>query len=581
MARLELNGIGIAPGVGIGTALLVRSHTSSPVPQRRLEPNEALAAWQQLEDARQAAIRRLGEIQSATARELGIQDAAIYGAQAAVLQDPEAVRDLKRMVCEEHYAPESAVQALLDKFGALFDQLEGGDMKTWAADLRDPWHVVLRALGDEEEVRVGSSGPLVLVAEELTPTLLTRFPREDVVGVVCTRGGRFSHGAVVARSFGIPTVSGVDSVHVKLRSGERCVVFGREGRLLVGAAAAEEESAARLAEDRRRMQGELTAAATEAGRTRDGHPVRISANIESPRDLDMFDTATVAGIGLFRTEFAYMERASFPSAQEQTAMYASVLERFPGKPVVFRTLDVGGDKTLRYFHTPDEANPALGWRGLRMSLEWQDLFLMQLQALRDCRALGQPHILLPMVTTVEELLRAKEVLAALCGGEELGVPLGVMIEVPAAAIALEDIIEEVDFVSVGTNDLTQYLFAVDRDNPWVADLYQPYHPANLRLLLQIARVCQEAERPATVCGEMAGQRPGALFLAGAGYTGLSMAASFVPEIKALLREADLAELQRVAREAAACRTAEQAVERLRSATDAAWERAMSRLDARD
>jgi phosphotransferase system enzyme I (PtsI) len=579
VARLEQNGIGIAPGVGIGSAVLVRSHSTSPVPQRKLQPDEAAEAWQRLEAARQAAIGRLGEIQSATARELGIQDAAIYGAQAAVLQDPDAVRDLKQRVLEEFVAPESAVQALLDKFGALFESLEGGDMKTWAADLRDPWHVVLRELGDEEEVRAGGSGPLVVVAEELTPTLLTRFPREDIVAVVCTRGGRFSHGAVVARSFGIPTVSGLDAVHTKVRSGERCVVLGREGRLLAGATAEEQEEAASLAEDRRRMQGALALTAGEPGRTRDGHPVRVLANIESPRDLDMFDPATVAGIGLFRTEFAYMERASFPTAKEQKQLYAAVLERFPGKPVVFRTLDVGGDKTLRYFHTPEEANPALGWRGLRLSLEWQDLFLMQLQALADCRELGNPHVLLPMVTTVEELLRAKEMLATVVG-DGPALPLGVMIEVPAAAMALEDIVEEVDFVSVGTNDLTQYLFAVDRDNPWVADLFQPYHPANLRVLAHIGRICQEAGKPASVCGEMAGQRPGALFLAGAGFEGLSMAPAFAPEIKALLREADLEELRVVAEEAAACRTGEEAVERLGTATDSAWERAMRRLDAR-
>ena len=291
----------------------------------------------------------------------------------------------------------------------------------------------------------------------------------------------------------------------------------------------------------------------------------------------MFDPTTVAGVGLFRTEFAYMERASFPSAEDQKGIYTSILEHFGDKPVVFRTLDVGGDKTLRYFKMPEERNPALGWRGLRMSLEWKDLFLMQLQALRDCRGIGQPKILLPMVTNLEELLEVKELLRAISGGEDPGVQLGVMIEVPAAAMAIEDLIDEVDFVSVGTNDLTQYLFAVDRDNPWVTELYQPYHPASLRLLARVAEVCREAGKPATVCGEMAGQRPGALFLVGAGYGGLSMAPSFAPEIKALLREADLEELREVAKEAAACRTGAEALGRLEVATERAWGRALGRF----
>jgi len=246
--------------------------------------------------------------------------------------------------------------------------------------------------------------------------------------------------------------------------------------------------------------------------------------------------------------------------------------------VVFRTLDVGNDKKLRYFRMPEEANPALGWRGLRMSLEWKDPFLMQLQALWSCRDIGNPRILLPMVTNVEEVLQVKELLAAISGGADPGIPLGVMIEVPAAALALEDIVEEVDFVSVGTNDLTQYLFAVDRDNPWVSELYQPYHPASLRLLARIGAICEAAGKPASVCGEMAGQRAGALFLVGAGFRLLSMAPSFAPEIKALVREADLDELRAVATEAAACRTGSEALARLEAAAEGAWSRAASRLE---
>lgn len=577
MARLELSGVGIAPGVGIGTALVLHTPDAGPIGLRQLEASESPHAWDMLEAARAAAIARLGEIQSATARELGLQDAAIYGAQAAVLSDPDAVRDLKQAVLEEHLAPESAIQALLDKFSTLFENLEGGDMKSWAADLRDPWQMVLRELEQKEEQRADDCGPVVLIAEELTPTLLTRLPRENIAAVVCSRGGRFSHGAVLARSFGLPTISAIDGVHRKARSGDRCVVYGRDGRILVGSEPDEEAAARTLADQRAQMQGRLAQAAGEAGRTRDGHPVLIHANIESPRDLDMFDPTTVAGVGLFRTEFAYMERASFPSAEDQKGIYASILEHFGDKPVVFRTLDVGGDKTLRYFKMPEERNPALGWRGLRMSLEWKDLFLMQLQALRDCRGIGQPKILLPMVTNLEELLEVKELLRAISGGEDPGVQLGVMIEVPAAAMAIEDLIDEVDFVSVGTNDLTQYLFAVDRDNPWVTELYQPYHPASLRLLARVAEVCREAGKPATVCGEMAGQRPGALFLVGAGYGGLSMAPSFAPEIKALLREADLEELREVAKEAAACRTGAEALGRLEVATERAWGRALGRF----
>jgi phosphotransferase system enzyme I (PtsI) len=574
VVRQELNGTHIAPGVGVGSVFVALTHTKTRIPLRRIEEDDADHAWKLLRAARHAALKELEEIQTATAKELGLQDAAIYAAQAAVLQDPEALKDLRKWVYEELMAPESAIQALLDKFGKLFDNLEGGDMKSWAADLRDPWNSVLRELseGDVEAARSGGPGLLVLVAEELTPTLVVSYPREKIAAIVCSRGGRYSHGAVLARSFGIPTVTGLDAVDERVRSGQSCVVFGDAGQVVLNATAKEREAALTLAAERAHVRVVLASAAKEAGHTKDGTKVKVQVNIESPRDLDMFDLETVNGVGLFRTEFAYMERPSFPSVEEQQKIYASVLGRFRDKPVVFRTLDIGGDKPLRYFQTPEEGNPALGWRGLRLSLKWQDLFLMQLQALRDCRHDGQVHIMLPMVTNVEEIQKAKDLLLAISGDGELDVRFGVMIEVPAAAMALPDIVEEVDFISVGTNDLTQYLFAVDRDNPWVSDLYQPYHPANLRVLRYIARICREAGVPATVCGEMAGQPAGAFFLTGVGFEGLSMSPLFVPEIKALLREVDIESLQKAAYRAARASTAKDAMGILEAETSSAWQK---------
>ena len=574
MERLELNGTRISPGVGVGSVFVALTHTKRRIPMRRIDAHDAEPSWKILTDARHAALKKLEGIQAATAKELGLQEAAIYGAQAAVLLDPEAAKDLRRWVMDELMAPESAIQALLDKFGKLFDSLEGGDMKSWAADLRDPWNSVLEELseGDVEAARSGGPGSLVLVAEELTPTLVVSYPREKIAAIICSRGGRFSHGAVIARSYGIPTVTGLDAVDERARSGQACVVHGDSGVVVLNATAEEQESALTLSAERAHVRGVLASAAKEAGHTSDGTEVKIQVNIESPRDLDLFDPEIVNGVGLFRTEFAYMERPSFPSVDEQKEIYGAVLDRFPGKPVTFRTLDIGGDKSLRYFSTPEEANPALGWRGLRLSLKWQDLFLMQIQALRDCRAHGGVHIMLPMVTTVEEIRQAKDLLLTISGTEDLGVRFGVMIEVPAAAMALPDIVKEVDFVSVGTNDFTQYLFAVDRDNPWVADLYQPYHPANLRVLRYIARVCQKAGVPATVCGEMAGQRKGAFFLAGVGFQGLSMSPLFVPEIKALLRQVDIESLRETARQAARASTVKDALSILELSTAQAWQK---------
>ncbi len=571
MSRLELKGTPVSPGVGLGPAWIIVDPSARQIPRRVLTEEAPEAALERFEEARTRAVEDLQRIQAATTKELGIQDAAIYGAQIAVIQDPDAHRDVKRLILEDRLEPESAIQALIDRFEGLFESLEGGEIKNWAADLRDPWLCVVRELemvGEELLEHAEGAGPVV-VAEELTPSLVTRHHRHPLAGIVCNRGGRFSHGAVLARSFGIPTVTGLDQVHSKAISGEPIVVLGEEGRVLLGVDEREEGLAERMASEREQLQSVLLEAATRPGVTADGTPVAVSVNIESPQDLAMFDPATTAGVGLFRTEFAYMERPSFPSQQDQTEIYASILERFPGKPVVFRTLDIGGDKQLRYFKHPKEDNPALGWRGLRLSLEWQDLFLIQVSALLKARERGDARIMLPMVTTVEELRLARDLIAQVCAGKQ-SIPVGIMIEVPAAAMALRELAMDADFISVGTNDLTQYLFAVDRDNPWVSDLYQPYHPAHLRILRHIARTCGAVGKPVSVCGEMAGQKTGALFLVGAGFRHLSAAPPFLAEVKAILREVPIDDLRRLAHAAAAAHTSTEAFNILRKGADRYW-----------
>lgn len=573
--RLELNGTAIASGVGVGKAVLVRAPAGTQQTKRRVQAGDETAALRLFEAAHVKALARLAEVQEATAQQLGLQDAAIYAAQAAVLRDPVALRDIRRMILEERFAPESAIQALLDRLVKVFEALEGGDLKNWAADLRDPWAEVLRELGEDEEdraARTAGTGGIVLIAEELTPSILARFPRERLVGVACARGGRFSHGAVVARSMGVPTVSGLERVAERVREGEACILYGDEGRLILGSEERENKIAVERAAEREQLREMLRASASLPACTADGTELRIQVNIESPRDLDLFALDSVDGVGLFRTEFAYMERPSFPGVEEQTRLYATVLQRFGGREVTFRTLDVGADKQLRYLQLPKENNPALGMRGLRLGLAWQDILLMQLQALIAASPHGASRVMLPMVSTVEEFCAARRIYESLPAPPGGRPPLGAMIEVPSAVLSLRDILREAEFVSVGTNDLTQYLFAVDRDNPWVSSLYQPYHPAHLRMLRGIARVSRAAGRPAAVCGELAGQPAGALFLIGAGFRSLSMAATFAPEIKALLRASDKEELEAVASRALRCLTAQESFEVLEEAADSAWKR---------
>lgn len=576
MSKTEITAISVSPGVGVGKAWVVSDEKIQAGKPRRIDVDSIPSAVNDFEAARSRAIKTLSHIQAATAKELGIQDAAIYGAQIAVLQDPSALDEIQKGIREKLLTPVSAIHAVIKKFEGIFESMEGGDMKTWAADLRDPWQAVLRELLEEKTRHfMELEGSIVLIAGELLPSLPTRFPRERIAAIVCERGGRYSHGAVVARSFGIPTVTGADQATSIVEAGSLCVVYADEGQVRVGATTDEVDAAERLSAERESVRAEFEERAKEPGCVGADHPLRISVNIESPRDLDLFSKDIVEGVGLFRTEFAYMERANFPTAQEQEDLYRGILKHFGDAPVVFRTLDVGNDKQLRYFQMPQENNPAMGWRGLRMSLQWPDILLMQIQALVKAREYGDVRMLLPMVTNVEEIRQVKRLIEQVAGRAD-ALPLGAMIEVPSAAMALKDIMDEVDFLSVGTNDLAQYLFAVDRDNPWVADLYQPYHPAHLRVLRFIGNTCRMAGKPISVCGEMSGQRAGALFLAGAGFDQLSMAPPFVPEIKAILREVSIQELRVLARKAAACATNLEAFRLLEDAAEIAWQSALKR-----
>jgi phosphoenolpyruvate-protein phosphotransferase len=571
VARLELKGLLVAPGIVVGKAKLVDAG-DEVARERRIAAHHAEAALQLFEGARQRAIRSLEKVQGATAQELGLQDAAIFGAQIAVLQDPAALQEIRNLVRDELYAPESAIQVMVEKFGKLFEALEGGDIKNWAADLRDPWHAVQRELAQDrnEALLDPTGGPIILIADELVPSLLTRVPRERLAGVVCGRGGRFSHGAVVARSFGIPTITGVEQVVSRVQPGEQIAIYADAGRVLFGVNEAEAAAAQQRATEDAAVRDVLVEEAKQPAVMRCGQQVAILINVESPRDLKGIDASLVDGVGLFRTEFAYMERPTFPTVVEQAELYREMLRHFPGKPVVFRTLDIGNDKQLRYFQTPEEANPALGWRGLRLGLHWKDLLLAQIQALIHAGDTGPVRIMLPMVTLLEEVRETRALIRATLPPDQKMPPLGCMIEVPAAAMALRDIVAEVDFVSVGTNDLVQYLFAVDRDNPWVADLYQPYHPAHLRVLDHIARTCQKSETPLSVCGEMAGELEGALFLVGVGFSQLSVATPFVPQIKAVLSRFRREELAELAAQACSKSTSTEAHGLLKLAAERAW-----------
>ncbi len=365
-------------------------------------------------------------------------------------------------------------------------------------------------------------------------------------------------------------------------SGTTVIVDGESGVLIADPTDEDVERYERLAAEQAEAEKRVFEVRFLSSTTPDGTEVHLFANVEAVRDLGDVETELVDGIGLFRTEFAFMERRQFPTEDEQVAMYHRAIEWAGDKVVTFRTLDVGGDKPLGYFHTPSERNPVLGWRGLRISLDWPDLLYTQIRAILRASAGGHARVLLPMVTSVEEVVRCREALDEIKrdlkdAGEPFddSIELGAMVEVPAIAQVLDQLLPFVDFVSVGTNDLVQYLLAVDRDNPRIAQLYSPYHPAVLRTLAQIAGFARQYDTPASICGEIAGDHYFTSLLLGLGFRELSMAPVFLPRVKLMVRTFPIEECEKLAERALQLSRADDIRRLARDQAKVGWSRFLS------
>ncbi len=556
--KKSIHGVAVAPGLAMGPVHVIRA-APEVIPTWALRGDEVEGEVQRLEAAVETvsealANRRLKLIASGSSE----QEAEIFAVHRMILSDPSAIEKVRQRISQERINVEACVQELIRDLETALTGLEGNSVRSFGADISEPWRIVLQELmSSEREAFVSTGERVVLAAAELTPHVVTFLDRDRVLAVLCETGGRFSHGAVLARSFGFPCVVGVPNLLSRLEQGMRVVVDGDVGSVQLSP---DQQSIDHFLERHKRREARIEALKEQAklpAETQDGHPFAVSLNIESVRDLDVagFDVESTHGVGLLRTEFLYMERAQFPSEEEQYRLYRRVVERLGGRPVTLRTLDIGGDKQLPYFQMPQEVNPALGWRGVRVSLEWQDLLRVQLRAALRASEHGPVQLLLPMVTSCEEVRRVHEIFEQVYAqlveqGYDLAeeIPVGIMVEVPSALLDLPRILQEVDFVSVGTNDLVQYLLASDRDNPWVANLYDPYHPAVIWALDFVARSAREAGKPCMVCGEMGGDYATALLLLGLGFTGVSVAGNFLTQVKYAVRSSKLAEVQELARE---------------------------------
>jgi len=535
-------GIAVSPGVAIAPAIVLDSEQFR-IPRRSIEPAEVEAELARLHGAVERAQAEVGELRVRVTSDVGDKLGAIFDVQDALLTDPRVLEEIRVLIEREHYAPEYAVTQILKGYAKKFLALPNRYMSERVSDVYDVEKRLLRNLIGAKRESLGTlTEPVIIIAHDLTPSQTASLDRTKILGFATDIGGRTSHTTIVARAMGIPAVVGLKTITAELSGGDMVIVDGHRGMVVIDP---DDVSIARYREADlrfRKMETRLGDLKDLPAVTLDGHTVRLWGNIEFPHEVETCLGRGASGIGLYRTEFLYLDRDDEPSEEDHFQAYAEAIEAAKGLPITIRTCDLGADKFTHLSGEYDERNPFLGCRSIRFSLQHVGSFKTQMRAIMRASALGPVRIMFPLITNLKELRQAKMLLADVREDlEEEGVlfdpdiKVGIMIEVPSAAIMARHFARECDFFSIGTNDLTQYTLAVDRSNERVAALYTPGHPAVLRLIRSVVEAAMEANVEVAVCGEMAGEPMYALILLGLGVQVFSVSPATLLEIKWMIR----------------------------------------------
>lgn len=560
---MKLYGIGASNGIAVSKVLLLKEEKTIISNNKISEKDVNL----ELEKIDRAIVNVKNDLQNLiirTREKLGDQHAEIFEAHLSILEDPELYQQIKTLITDEKLNAAKAVEVASDNFYQIFSSLDDEYMRERAADILDvKTKLINQILGIKDNSLSNIKEKVIIVANDLTPSQTSQLNPKFVKGFLCDIGGRTSHSAIMARSLGIPAVVGLKDITKKVKNDEEIALNGSTGTVEISLAINEINDWKVQEQEWINLKRELFNFKGKKTITKDNYEFKVEANVGSSRDLDSAVENDAQGIGLFRTEFLYMENSNFPSEEEQFNEYKIALEKMKNYKVVIRTLDIGGDKKLSYWDLPKEMNPFLGYRAIRLSLDRKDIFKTQIRALLRASIYGQLGIMFPMVATVEEFKAAKEFVLQ-CKEELIkegilvndNIKIGMMIEIPSSAINAHIFSKYADFFSIGTNDLIQYSLAVDRMSEKISYLYQPYHPSILRLIKMTIDGAKANEKkiPVGMCGEMAGDKIAVPLLIGMGLDEFSMSASDVLATRKLINSLNKKAMEQLVIEAMNCET---------------------------
>lgn len=564
--EIELKGIGVSPGVVVGPAFLV-THEAHVV-ERDIGENDIPREIARFEEALIATRRQIHDIQQRVNQAIGQKNASIFDAHLLVVDDRAFVEEVITGLSAQHKNVEAILSLVASRYAEALAAVEDDYLRERAADVRDVTRrILLNLAGRSASALAQLDHECILIANDLPPSETASLNRTKVVGFATDLGSPTSHTAIMARALAIPAIVGLRDVSVRVSTGDQILIDGNKGLLIVHPSRERLERYGKIAEARKLIQASLARLRATSATTRDGYQVMLSANIEMPADVDRVLANGANGVGLFRSEYLYLAQDDLPSEEIQFRAYEEVARRLAPATVIIRTLDLGGDKFLSHLKLPQELNPFMGWRAIRFCLAQPDIFKTQLRAILRASAAGDVKIMYPMISNVDEVIKANQLLEqakrelrakAIPFNEDIEV--GIMVEVPSAALTADLIAPHVSFFSLGTNDLVQYTLAVDRVNERIAYLYEPTHPAILKLIKQTIDIGHEHDVWSGLCGEMAGNALMTPLLVGLGVDELSVSPSLVPPVKNVIRSIYYSQAEDLARRALASESAANVLE---------------------